>query len=255
MMSFFAELLNNLMDLETLISIFAIIIGSIIVIKVGELIIKRLEKKYKLNSTAHYLFKDLLKYSVIIIAITWILQLIGINIQNIIISLGIVGVAVGFASKDIVSNFLSGIFLVTDKDLEVGEVIEVKGTKGTIKKIGFRNTHIINQDNHKITIPNSVLSTEIHKQFKHKEDYRIRLKVILPIEIDLFEFKEELENRIMKNDWIDQNKKMSFEGLDYCEEGTNVLISFWVKNYKDLIPGKLTIMNEANKIIKQMTQT
>ena len=154
------EIILNFFDLSTFISIILIIISSLIVIKIGEYVLSILEKRYDLNLTAHYLFKDLFKYLVIILAITWILQLIGINIQNIVISLGIVGIAVGFASKDIVSNFISGLFVITDKQIEVGKVIEVDGQKGTIRKVGFRNTYLINQDQHRIIVPNSVLSTK-----------------------------------------------------------------------------------------------
>ena len=113
---------------------------------------------FDLNLTAHYLFKDIVKYTVIIVAIAWILHVLGINLESIIISLGVVGIVIGFASQDIVSNFISGIFVISDKRIKVGEVIEVNGFKGTIKKVGFRNTTMINQDNYEITIPNSVLS-------------------------------------------------------------------------------------------------
>lgn len=245
------KIILNFFDLSTFISIILIIIGSLIVIKIGEYVLSILEKRYDLNLTAHYLFKDLFKYLVIILALTWILQLIGINIQNIVISLGIVGIAVGFASKDIVSNFISGLFVITDKQIEVGKVIEVDGQKGTIKKVGFRNTYLINQDQHRIIVPNSVLSTKPYKIYKPNEDHRLRVVSTLPNYLDLLEFEKEFNDIIMQYEQVDKTKKIFIRPLEFTDSGPKVEINFWVNEFKDIIPTKAIILNEMNKLISK----
>lgn len=245
------KIILNFFDLSTFISIILIIIGSLIVIKIGEYVLSILEKRYDLNLTAHYLFKDLFKYLVIILALTWILQLIGINIQNIVISLGIVGIAVGFASKDIVSNFISGLFVITDKQIEVGKVIEVDGQKGTIKKVGFRNTYLINQDQHRIIVPNSVLSTKPYKIYKPNEDHRLRVISTLPNYLDLLEFEKEFNDIIMQYEQVDKTKKIFIRPLEFTDSGPKVEINFWVNEFKDIMPTKAIILNEMNKLISK----
>ena len=245
------EIILNFFDLSTFISIILIIISSLIVIKIGEYVLSILEKRYDLNLTAHYLFKDLFKYLLIILAITWILQLIGINIQNIVISLGIVGIAVGFASKDIVSNFISGLFVITDKQIEVGKVIEVDGQKGTIKKVGFRNTYLINQDQHRIIVPNSVLSTKPYKIYKPNEDHRLRVVSTLPNYLDLLEFEKEFNDIIMQYEQVDKTKKIFIRPLEFTDSGPKVEINFWVNEFKDIMPTKAIILNEMNKLISK----
>ena len=245
------EIILNFFDLRTFISIILIIIGSLIIIKIGEYVLSILEKRYDLNLTAHYLFKDLFKYLVIILAITWILQLIGINIQNIVISLGIVGIAVGFASKDIVSNFISGLFVITDKQIEVGKVIEVDGQKGTIRKVGFRNTYLINQDQHRIIVPNSVLSTKPYKIYKPNEDHRLRVVSTLPNYLDLLEFEKEFNDIIMQYEQVDKTKKIFIRPLEFTDSGPKVEINFWVNEFKDIMPTKAIILNEMNELISK----
>ena len=245
------EIILNFFDLSTFISIILIIISSLIVIKIGEYVLSILEKRYDLNLTAHYLFKDLFKYLVIILALTWILQLIGINIQNIVISLGIVGIAVGFASKDIVSNFISGLFVITDKQIEVGKVIEVDGQKGTIRKVGFRNTYLINQDQHRIIVPNSVLSTKPYKIYKPNEDHRLRVVSTLPNYLDLLEFEKEFNDIIMQYEQVDKTKKIFIRPLEFTDSGPKVEINFWVNEFKDIMPTKAIILNEMNKLISK----
>lgn len=245
------EIILNFFDLSTFISIILIIISSLIVIKIGEYVLSILEKRYDLNLTAHYLFKDLFKYLVIILAITWILQLIGINIQNIVISLGIVGIAVGFASKDIVSNFISGLFVITDKQIEVGKVIEVDGQKGTIRKVGFRNTYLINQDQHRIIVPNSVLSTKPYKIYKPNEDHRLRVVSTLPNYLDLLEFEKEFNDIIMQYEQVDKTKKIFIRPLEFTDSGPKVEINFWVNEFEDIMPTKAIILNEMNELISK----
>ena len=245
------KIILNFFDLSTFISIILIIIGSLIVIKIGEYVLSILEKRYDLNLTAHYLFKDLFKYLVIILALTWILQLIGINIQNIVISLGIVGIAVGFASKDIVSNFISGLFVITDKQIEVGKVIEVDGQKGTIKKVGFRNTYLINQDQHRIIVPNSVLSTKPYKIYKPNEEHRLRVVSTLPNYLDLLEFEKEFNDIIMQYEQVDKTKKIFIRPLEFTDSGPKVEINFWINEFKDIMPTKAIILNEMNELISK----
>lgn len=245
------EIITNFLNLSTIISIIIIIIGSLIVIRAGGYILSRIEKRHDLNLTAHYLIKDMLKYLVIVMALTWILQLLGIDIQNIIISLGIIGIAVGFASKDIVSNFISGLFVITDKQIEVGKVIEVDGQKGTIKKVGLRNTYLINQDKHKIIVPNSVLSTKSYRIFLPNEDHRLRVISILPNYLDIFEFEKEFNDIMMQHEEIDKSRKLFIRPLEFTDCGPEVEINFWVNEFKEINHAKTIILNELNEVISK----
>ena len=242
--------LLNLFNLKNIIYILLILIGGLIFIRLGDKMLGKLEKKFDLNLTAHYLFKDLLKYTVIIIAIAWILHVLGINLESILISLGIVGIAIGFASQDIVSNFISGIFVISDKNIQVGKVIEVNGFKGTIKKVGFRNTTMINQDNYEITIPNSVLSKNIHKMYKATEDHRLRITATLPHGMDIHQFKEDLDNIMYGYDWVINDKTTIFS-KDYTEWGPKVEVSYWITEYKYIDCGKVTILENINRLIDE----
>ncbi len=241
------EIILHLFNLDNIISIILIIIGGMISIKIGDKILNKMEKEFDLNLTAHYLFKDIIKYTVIIIAIAWILHVLGINLESIIISLGVIGIVIGLASQDIVSNFISGIFVISDKKIQVGNVIEINNFKGTIKKVGFRNTTMINQDNYEITIPNSVLSKNIYKTYKATEDHRLRINAVLPHGIDIYQFKEELDEIMYSYDWV-VNDKTTIFSKDYTEWGPKVEVSYWIKDYKYIDCGKIRILENINRL-------
>ena len=244
------DIVFHLFNLINITYILLSIIGGIIIFKLGDKILGQIEKKFDLNLTAHYLFKDILKYTVIIVAIAWILHVLGINLESILISLGVVGIAIGFASQDIVSNFISGIFVISDKKIQVGNVIEVDGFKGTIKKVGFRNTSMINQDNYEITIPNSVLSKNIYKTYKPTEDHRLRINAVLPHGMNIPQFKEELDKVMYEYDWV-VNDKTTIFSKDYTEWGPKVEVSYWITDYKYIDCGKVTILENINRLIDE----
>ena len=237
----------NLFNLKNIIYILLIIIGGLIIIRLGDKTLSKLEQKFDLNLTAHYLFKDIWKYTVIIVAFAWILHVLGINLESIIISLGVVGIVIGLASQDIVSNFISGIFVISDKKIQIGQVIEVDGFKGTIKKVGFRNTTMINQDNYEIRIPNSVLSKNIYKMYKPTEDHRLRINAVLPHGMSIDQFKEDLDKIMYSYDWV-VNGKTSIFSKDYTEWGPKVEVSYWITEYKYIDCGKVTILENINKL-------
>ncbi len=243
------NMINLSYGLSTLLKILIISIGAYIIIKILYKIVGRIEKKINLDMTVVYVLNDCFKYFILVIAFAWILELIGIDIRGIIVSLGIIGIGLGIASKDIVSNFLSGLFILSDKTIRIGDVISIDNEKGTVQKIGLRNTTIINQDKHIITIPNSLLNSKHYKKFSPFEDYRIDVLVTIPHNIKLDKFKENVLEIMNKYEWISEEKLPSIKGDSLTEYGPKIKISAWTKNYNMLDSGKLIIINDINQLI------
>lgn len=245
------EILGYFLNLSIFLKILLISIGTYITIKIISIILKHMSELFKLDLTVISILNDIIRYIIIIISFAWILELIGIDFQNIVLSLGIMGIILGLASKDIVSNFMSGFFLIADQSIKVGEVIEVKGIKGTVKKFGFRNTQLINQENQKITIPNSLLSTAAYKNFSSDEDHRINLICILPYSINLKEFEKDFKTKINKENWVNEKIDAKIFAKSMSETGPEIKISVWIKNYSELDEKKLAILNQVNEIINK----
>ena len=247
------DIIQNTINLTSgfsaILKILLIAIGAYIIIKLIYHWVNRIEDKYDIDMTLVYILNDIFKYFVLIIAIVWILEICGINIRGIILSLGIVGVALGIASKDIVSNFLSGLFVLGDKSIRVGDVIGIGDVKGTVKKIGFRTTTLINQDNHIITIPNGIFSANHYRKYLPLEDYRIDVYSVLPHNAKLDKFEKDVKEAILKYDWVNKEHPIIIKGDFITEDGPKMLVSTWITSYEMLDPGKVIIMDEINQII------
>lgn len=247
------NIIQNVIDLtlgfSIILKILLIAIGAYIIIKLLYLWVNRIENKYDIDMTVVYVLNDIFKYIILIIAIAWILEIFGINIKGIILSLGIAGVAVGIAAKDIVSNFLSGLFVLGDKSIRVGDVISIGDMKGTVQKIGFRTTTLINQDNHTITVPNGMFNANSYKKYLPLEDYRIDVYSVLPHNVRLDEFEKDVKEAISKYDWVNKEHPIIIKGDFITEDGPKMLVSTWITSYNMLDPGKVIIMDEINQII------
>lgn len=102
----------------------------------------------------------LLHYSLVVIGILLALGAIGFGLQNLAIILGALGVGIGFGLQNIVNNFVSGLILLFERPVRVGDTVVIGGEWGTIRKIGLRSTTVVTFDQSEMIVPNGDLISE-----------------------------------------------------------------------------------------------
>lgn len=207
--------------------IIIIIIVTTIISRVITNILNNMER-FKDDMTGIYLIRDIIVYIIYFIALMDILQLFGINLYGTLLSLGIVGIAVSLAAKDLISNLFSGIILIIGKSIKVGDTIELNKTKGVIEKIHLRTTSIKDDDGIVSTIPNSILTNNLFKLYKAPEKYRVDIIAGLPLNIDLDEFTPYIIEKIEKLDGVLDKPKPRIFAKEITFEQTIIKVSFWI---------------------------
>lgn len=103
----------------------------------------------------------LLRLTVLITTVLVVLQTLGFSISGILAFGGIGGIAVGFASKDLLANFFGGMMIYLDRPFTIGDWIRSpdRSIEGTVENIGWRQTRIRTFDKRPLYVPNSVFST------------------------------------------------------------------------------------------------
>lgn len=105
---------------------------------------------------AAYTLSRILHYAILGIAVVLALSSMGVNLSNLAFLGGAVGVGLGFGLRNIFSNFISGIILLFEKTLKVGDFIELpSGIRGMVKEINVRFTRITTNDDVDMLVPNS----------------------------------------------------------------------------------------------------
>lgn len=207
--------------------------------------------RFEKDMTIIYLIRDIINYIIYFIALMVILQFFGINLAGTLLSLGIVGIAVSFAAKDIISNLFSGIILILGKSIKVGDTLEIKGKKGVVERITLRSTIIVDDVGVKDHIPNSTLTNEPYLQYKTPEKYRVDINAGLALNVDVEEFKSYITKKILEYDEILKKPEPEVYAKEISFKQSKVKVSFWVKDFNSKDKYKLIVTNEIRKYVEK----
>ena len=100
-----------------------------------------------------------MRYAVLAIGFVLILQNAGVNLTAFSVLAGAVGVGVGFGLQNIFSNFISGLIIMLERPIKVGDRVEMGGIEGTVLEIGVRRTTVITATTSRSSCPTSVSSS------------------------------------------------------------------------------------------------
>jgi small-conductance mechanosensitive channel len=119
---------------------------------------------------------SIVRYLMLFIGLLIILQTVGIDLTALSILTGAVGLGIGFGLQNIASNFVSGIIILFERPVRIGDRIAVGNVEGDVVRIGARSTSVLTNDNIDIIIPNSKLITENVVNWTHNER-KVRFRI------------------------------------------------------------------------------
>lgn len=131
--------------------------------------------KMEIDQGARYTLSRLVKYVFIAVGILIGLQMVGFDLSILAFLGGLLGVGIGFGLQNIFLNFASGLILLFERPIKVGDVVEIDGLMGTMKDVGFRVSIINTFDNESIIVPNSDLVTDKVKNLSFGGDTNLRV--------------------------------------------------------------------------------
>lgn len=133
-----------------------IIVGGALAGKLAGLAIARLRRRARYGATALYIVQKLVTYGLVIVAVVAGLSTIGLNLSSLAVFAGAIGVGVGLGLQGIVKEFVSGLVLIFDRVLNVGDFVELEdGKRGLVQEVGPRAVRIRTNDNIELIVPNS----------------------------------------------------------------------------------------------------
>lgn len=227
------------------------LLGSYIIYEVILHFLKRIGERLEIDITVIQVLKEIFKYTILALAITIILKVWGMDIGPLILSLGIVGIAVGFAARDTLSNFISGIFILAEKSFRVGDTIEISGQTGKIKKMGFRVTTMTTPDNKVITVPNSAFSKTPYLNYTTMTTRRVDLKINIPYELDLEVVTPELLKAAGSLSWAKTQPKPNILISELSDVGVKLTLSVWTSKPQRVAEYQTQLAQRVKEILVQ----
>lgn len=202
----------------------AILLGLIILTLfmsklISETVRRSLLIKLRVNRGPQEAITASIKYSLATISSIIILQTAGINLSSLAVIAGVVGIGVGFGLQNLATNFISGVVLLFEQTLKVGDYIEIGKLKGTIEKISIRSTIVRTNDDVFVVVPNHRLIENDTLNWSYKDHTcRIHIPISVAYDTDLLLLTESLltaarhEPRV--TEWRTKEQKKAKQGKD-----------------------------------------
>ena len=172
-----------------------------------------------------------------IMAVVLALDILGINVMPFIAGAGIVGVAIGFAAKDTLSNLIAGILLIIDRPFEVGDRIEVWNTPagssswGDVLDIGLRATKIKTTDNIIVIIPNNeIMMRDIVNYTISSDEIRVRVNIGVAYDANIAKAKEVINKVAGTAEWVMKDPAPKVVVRNFGESSVDLQLRVWIKN-------------------------
>lgn len=142
---------------ELLLAVLISIVGIIIAKAAGLSIKKYLRGKLRENELE--ILSKIAYYGIILVVLITILPILGVNPSGIVVAGGVAGIVIGFASQRIVGNLISGVFLIVERPVKIGDAINIGEVYGTVEDIHIISTIIKTFDGLYLRIPNENVFT------------------------------------------------------------------------------------------------
>ena len=162
-----------------------------------------------------------------------------------------IGLAVGFASQDILKNVFGGFIILLDRPFQVGDKIDVNGHYGEVTDIGLRSTRIVTPDDSLVSVPNAeIVSNSVSNSNSGALDCQVVISIYLPASTSISEAKEIAHKAAVTSRYIYLKKPIAVmcENLVYEQ---NYVLHLKVKAYVLDIRYEFLLKSDITELIMQ----
>lgn len=212
--------------------------------KLKNILIERVLGRTHLDLGARIAIGTIVRYVLLLVGFLIILQTVGINLTTLNVLAGAIGIGVGFGLQNIASNFISGLIILFERPVQVGDRIEVNGVNGRVTGIGARSTKVRTNDNITIIVPNSKFIEENVVNWSFEDNLiRFRIPVGVAYDTDLNLAKKLLLEIAKENKDVLDEPKSAVRLVKFNESSIDLELWVWTR---DKLQRKNVLMSDLN---------
>ncbi|WP_297336986.1 mechanosensitive ion channel domain-containing protein [Algoriphagus sp.] len=199
---------------------------------IRKLLVDRILARYQLALGTKQSIGTMVKYLLIIIGVFTILQTNGIDLSALGVLAGAIGVGIGFGLQNITNNFISGLIILFEQPIKVGDRIEVGDVTGDVIKISARATMVVTNDNITIIVPNSQFIDSQVINWSHS-DRMVRFN--FPVGVSYKEDPQKVKRILLQvakdNPGVLEKPETDVLFEDYGDSSINFNLRIWTSEY------------------------
>ncbi len=187
--------------------------------------------KQKVGEGRQHALFQIVKYFIIVIAMVIVLESLGVKITILLAGSAALLVGLGFGLQQIFNDFVSGLILLFEGTIKVGEVIEIEGIVGRVIRIGLRTSEIETRDNIMMLIPNSKFTSEKVINWSHTRKYtRFKINVGVAYGSDSKLVKKVLLECAGNHSFVAKKPEPAVRFIDFGESALSFELLFFSEN-------------------------
>lgn len=203
------------------------IIGKVIANACSKLAHKAFELRQVDKAVSSFLAN--IAYSLVFVAaVLMALSQIGVETTSFVAILGAAGLAIGLALKDSLSNFASGVLIITFRPFKSGDYIEAASIAGVVEKIEIFSTTLKSPDNKVIIVPNASITSNPITNYSQQATRRIDMVIGVGYDADLKQAKQVLTEQLEKNEKVLKDPAFTVAVKELGDSSVNFVVRPWV---------------------------
>ncbi|MCH7415351.1 mechanosensitive ion channel [Belliella sp. R4-6] len=195
-------------------------------------LLKKVLIKYKIEAGTRQSVATIVKYLIVIAGLFSILQTSGIDLSAFGILAGALGVGIGFGLQNITNNFISGLIILFEQPIKVGDRIEVGDIAGDVIVISARSTTIVTNDNISVIIPNSqFIDSQVINWSHNDRNIRFNFPVGVSYKENPQKIKEILIKVAKENSGVLKSPEPDVLFDEFGDNSLNFTLRVWSSDY------------------------
>jgi small conductance mechanosensitive channel len=206
---------------------------------------KKLFIKRNFDQAIASFFSSLIYAGLLIVVVIAAISHLGFNTTSLVAILGAAGLAIGLSLQGSLSNFASGVLIVTFKPFKSGDYVEVAGISGVVKEIQIFSTMLTTPDNKRVIVPNSSVTGSAITNFSAMDKRRVDLTFGVSYDADIRQVKKLLTEIVNQHPLVLKEQEPVIAVAELADSSVNFVVRPWVKT-----PDYWTVHFEITETVK-----
>jgi small-conductance mechanosensitive channel len=200
-------------------------------IVVGNYIDERVRRSEELTPSIRVLVGKVAKIGLVLVAGAIALSSVGVDLTALTVFSGAVGVGLGFGLQKVVSNFVSGVFILLDKSIKPGDTISLEGTFGWIRELRTRFVSVVTRDGREYLIPNEDFITQRVINWSFSDNFvRVDVNFGVSYDADPHKVSQLAIEAAMSVARVEGDRRPVCWLTDFGESSLDFVLRFWIRD-------------------------
>ncbi len=206
----------------------------------------KLLDKFEIDAGLKYTLSRVAQYIIVVIGLLISFQFVGINLTSLAVIFGLLSVGIGFGLQNITANFISGLIIMFERPISVGDRVDVSGIEGDVTEISIRSTKIRTLNNVSIIVPNSQFVENNVVNYSHGDPtFRLDINVGVSYSSNLDDVLKALNEVAEGHSKVMKSPKHQVHLTNFGDSSWDMQLRVWIPNVKD----RYVLRNEFHQAI------